>query len=100
MLTFVKKSKLQVNHKDGNKSNNKLENLEYMTCKENHNHATRIGLRNIKGSSNGNSKLKIKDVWYIYNTQISAKQIAKQFKVTAELIYMIRNKKAWRWIHE
>ena len=34
--------KLQVNHKDENKKNNCLDNLEWMTCKENINYGTGI----------------------------------------------------------
>jgi hypothetical protein len=38
-LNFLGESKLQVNHKDCNKSNNKIENLEYVTALENIRHA-------------------------------------------------------------
>lgn len=36
---------LVVNHKDGNKQNNRLDNLEFVTQKENVHHAIMIGLR-------------------------------------------------------
>lgn len=42
--TFLGESKLQVDHIDGNKSNNRIDNLEYVTPKENTNRAWEKGL--------------------------------------------------------
>lgn len=43
-IAFLGESNLQIDHKDGNKQNNKLDNLEYVTPKENTKRAWENGL--------------------------------------------------------
>jgi hypothetical protein len=62
-----KPPKLDVNHKDGNKRNNRIENLEYVTRSENHRHAFRLGLSKspftgVKGDAHRNTKITDADV--------------------------------------
>jgi hypothetical protein len=49
---FFGKSDLQVNHKDGNRTNNNVENLEYLTQRENLQHGWKTGLIKPHGSKN------------------------------------------------
>lgn len=62
-LTFVDGDKsLIVNHKDGNKTNNIKENLEWVTYSENNSHAYRTNLRSENGEKNPSNKYKEKDI--------------------------------------
>lgn len=57
-LNFLEnpENKEQVNHKDGNKLNNCVDNLEFCTNQENIDHSIRIGLQKPSGSTNSNAK--------------------------------------------
>lgn len=91
--------KLQVNHIDGDKTNNSLNNLEWCTCSENILHAHRIGLKNQSGERNNASKLKEKDVLEIIDLLLSKKytqkEIGKRYGVSEQAIGDIKNHRRW-----
>ena len=65
-----KYKEMQVNHKDENKLNNNLQNLEWMTCKENINYGTGIERRAKKNEN----KVKCVETGQIFESQKTASE--------------------------
>lgn len=86
-----------VNHIDGNKHNNTVDNLEWCTDAYNHEHATKTGLV-ARGSRVASSKLNESTVhaikWFL-NKSMSHSELAEAFQVSRPTITMIANNKSW-----
>lgn len=93
----------QVNHKDGNKQNNSVENLEWCDAPYNMQHAVSNGLHNgLKGEQNPSSKLTKEDVQFIRDNYIprhpefGTEGLAKKFGVHRKTISRINTGKMWK----
>jgi len=90
-------NKMQVNHINGIKSDNRSCNLEWATHSENQKHSITLGLRSAKGIKNSQAKLTEDDVKSIRNySNTSLKKIASIFGVSIGTISDVRAKKTWQ----
>lgn len=95
----------QVNHIDGNKTNNHATNLEWVTSSENNLHAHKVGLSKSKRGIESNfCKITEKEAKEIYRLakegQMTQFKIAEMFNVHFATVSAIKLKKSWKHIHE
>ena len=91
----------QVNHKDLNKLNNFLSNLEWCTRSENNKHSYDFGDRKlIKGSEIGSSKLNENDIPIIREMfkSKSMREIGRFYNVSHKCISAIIRKESWNHV--
>lgn len=95
-------NKKYINHKDSNRSNNNINNLEWVTFQENVKHGYQFGYASNKGSKNGFSKLNENQVLEIRKKRIEEKltyqKLAELYNVSYACIAGIIQKTNWKHI--
>ena len=91
-------NKPTVNHKDGNKSNNSVDNLEWNTYKENNQHAYNTGLKS--PSKDVNRKLTMEQAMEIRNKYIPRKytqqMLSEEYGISQRAINHILHNKIYQ----
>lgn len=100
---------LEVNHKNGNKQDNRVENLEYVTRSENERHSYRVlgrtpstNLKHGDGQDNTQAKLtddQVRAIRSIYaGGKVTQNELAVRFGISQSSVSFIIHRKTWSHI--
>ena len=89
----------EVNHIDGNRQNNRPDNLEWVTPRQNCLHAYRVlNRQHQQGELSGRAKLTDEAVRFIRTSRLPYKELAAMFGVTFSTIWHVKRRRTWKHI--
>ncbi|MEJ9158879.1 HNH endonuclease, partial [Bacillus cereus] len=87
-------SKPEVNHRDGNKKNISVWNLEWVTKEENQRHAQIHGLGNVKLKP-----IEVENIFYLaWASDMTQEEIGNLYGVRRSIVSDIKNRKSWEFV--
>lgn len=87
--------KEQVNHIDGDKTNNCVQNLEWVSRSENMLHAYRELGFDVSGRRKTAKKLTREQILDIYHSSETGRALASKYNISDTMVYAIKNGKSW-----
>jgi hypothetical protein len=88
---------MEINHIDGNKANNRIENLEIVTKRENSHKARALGLMP-RVTFKKLSENQVREIKQRLSRGEMARYIAPDYKVSEFTIADIKNGRSWSWL--
>lgn len=88
-----------VNHKNGIRCDDRIENLEWVTHQENIRHAYDVlGVKNLIGEAHGMAKLTeqgVREIRKLLQAGLKQREIADMFSINQRVVWMIKHNLAW-----
>lgn len=92
---------MEVNHKDGDKGNNNVQNLEWVTSRDNKRHGWQAGLYSHKGQEHYLATLSdenVEGICQMLQDGLQVRHIAEMYNTTKDVVNNIASGRSWKHI--
>ncbi len=93
----------QINHVDGNKTNNNVENLEWCSNSYNNKHCRKLGLNPEFGENHHRAKLtedSVRQIRKLYKEGVSTAKLSEMFGIAKPNIFHVWKRNSWKHVKD